>query len=136
MKHRPLATRRLSHTATVIIGDLARPDGSRAGHITEASVGNIGEHPHEVHHHHIPTARHDDPDVVVAERWILAATIMASSMAFIDGTVANVALPSIQSDLGATLAEAQWVVQVYALLLATLILVGSAPWATSCACSG
>ena len=47
-------------------------------------------------------------------------------MAFIDGTVANVALPSIQSDLGATLAEAQWVVQVYALLLASLILVGGA----------
>ncbi len=45
-------------------------------------------------------------------------------MAFIDGTVANVALPSIQTDLGATLAEAQWVVQAYALLLATLILVG------------
>ncbi len=47
-------------------------------------------------------------------------------MAFIDGTVANVALPSIQSDLGATLAEAQWVVQAYALLLASLILVGGA----------
>jgi EmrB/QacA subfamily drug resistance transporter len=89
-----------------------------------ASVANIGEHPHEVHHHHFPTARHDDPDVVVAERWILAAAVIGSSMAFIDGTVANVALPSIQSDLGATLAEAQWVVQAYALLLATLILVG------------
>jgi EmrB/QacA subfamily drug resistance transporter len=89
-----------------------------------ASVANIGEHPHEVHHHHIPNARHDDPDVVVSERWILAATIIASSMAFIDGTVANVALPLIQSDLGATLAEAQWVVQAYALLLATFILVG------------
>ena len=45
-------------------------------------------------------------------------------MAFIDGTVANVALPSIQNDLGATLATVQWVVQAYALLLATLILVG------------
>ena len=87
-------------------------------------MGNIGEHPHEIHHHHIPTARHDDPDVVVADRWILVATIIASSMAFIDGTVTNVALPSIQSDLGATLSEAQWVVQAYALLLATLILVG------------
>ena len=87
-------------------------------------MGNIGEHPHEVHHHHIPFVRHDDPDVEVSERWILAAAIIGSSMAFIDGTVANVALPSIQSDLGATLAEAQWVVQVYALLLASLILVG------------
>jgi EmrB/QacA subfamily drug resistance transporter len=89
-----------------------------------ASVGNIGEHPHEVHHHHIPAARHDDPDVVVSERWILVVAIIGSSMAFIDGTVANVALPSIQSDLGATLAEAQWVVEAYALLLASLILVG------------
>jgi EmrB/QacA subfamily drug resistance transporter len=68
--------------------------------------------------------RHDEPDVEVAERWIIAAAIIGSSMAFIDGTVANVALPSIQSDLGATLAKAQWVVQIYALLLATLILVG------------
>ena len=87
-------------------------------------MGNIGEHPHEVHHLHIPFVRHDDPDVEVAERWIIAAAIIGSSMAFIDGTVANVALPSIQSDLGATLAKAQWVVQIYALLLATLILVG------------
>src|SRR5829696_4356454 len=45
-------------------------------------------------------------------------------MAFINGTVTNVALPSIQSDLGAPLAQAQWIVQVYALLLATLLLVG------------
>jgi EmrB/QacA subfamily drug resistance transporter len=89
-----------------------------------ASVGNIGEHPHEVHHHHIPFVRHDNPDAEVAERWIIAAAIIGSSMAFIDGTVANVALPSIQNDLGSTLAKAQWVVQAYALLLATLILVG------------
>jgi hypothetical protein len=38
-------------------------------------------------------------------------------MAFIDGTVANVALPSIQVDLGATLAEAQWVVQAYKVVI-------------------
>jgi EmrB/QacA subfamily drug resistance transporter len=56
--------------------------------------------------------------------WILAAAIIGSSMAFINGTVTNVALPSIQSDLGAPLAQAQWIVQVYALLLATLLLVG------------
>src|SRR5919107_26610 len=87
-----------------------------------ASVGNIAEHPFEFHH--IPPARHDDPDVVVLGHWILAAAIIGSSMAFINGTVANVALPSIQSDLGATRAEALWVVQSYALLLATLILVG------------
>jgi EmrB/QacA subfamily drug resistance transporter len=85
-------------------------------------VSNIAEHPYEIHH--IPPARHDDPDVVVSGHWILAAAIIGSSMAFINGTVANVALPSIQSEFGATLTEAQWVVQAYALLLATLILVG------------
>lgn len=58
------------------------------------------------------------------ERWVLAATILGSSMAFIDGTVVNVALPALQRDLGATATQAQWVVQAYALLLAALILVG------------
>jgi EmrB/QacA subfamily drug resistance transporter len=45
-------------------------------------------------------------------------------MAFIDGTVVNVALPQIQQRLGATAAEAQWIVAAYALFLAALILVG------------
>jgi EmrB/QacA subfamily drug resistance transporter len=56
--------------------------------------------------------------------WVLAATIIGSSMAFIDGTVVNVALPQIQSDLGATAVDAQWIVEAYALMLAALILVG------------
>ena len=56
--------------------------------------------------------------------WILAATILASSMVFIDSTVVNVALPALQSALGATLADVQWVVESYALFLATLLLVG------------
>jgi EmrB/QacA subfamily drug resistance transporter len=56
--------------------------------------------------------------------WILAATILGSSMAFIDGTVVNVALPQIQSSLGATAVDAQWIVEAYALMLAALILVG------------
>ncbi len=56
--------------------------------------------------------------------WILAATILGSSMAFIDGTVVNVALPALQSALGATLASAQWVVESYALFLAALLLIG------------
>jgi EmrB/QacA subfamily drug resistance transporter len=56
--------------------------------------------------------------------WILAATILGSSMAFIDGTVVNVALPAIQAALHATMAEIQWVVESYALLLAALILIG------------
>src|SRR5437879_2506578 len=56
--------------------------------------------------------------------WILAATILGSSMAFIDGTVVNVALPALQSDLHATIANVQWVVESYALFLAALLLVG------------
>ena len=56
--------------------------------------------------------------------WVLAATILGSSMAFIDGTVVNVALPALQSSLGATVAEVQWVVESYALFLAALLLTG------------
>ncbi len=59
-----------------------------------------------------------------AGRWVLAATILGSSMAFIDGTVVNVALPALQTDLGATVAQVQWVVEAYALFLAALLLVG------------
>jgi len=59
-----------------------------------------------------------------SEPWILAATILGSSLSFIDGTVVNVALPTMQRDLRATGAEVQWVVEAYALFLAALILVG------------
>jgi EmrB/QacA subfamily drug resistance transporter len=57
-------------------------------------------------------------------RWVLAATILGSSMAFIDGTVVNVALPALQSALGATVSEVQWIVESYALFLAALLLPG------------
>jgi EmrB/QacA subfamily drug resistance transporter len=56
--------------------------------------------------------------------WILAATILGSSMAFIDGTVVNVALPALQKALRANLADVQLVVESYALFLAALLLVG------------
>ena len=56
--------------------------------------------------------------------WILAATILGSSMAFIDGTVVNVALPALQFGLHATLSDVQWVVESYALSLAALLLIG------------
>lgn len=56
--------------------------------------------------------------------WILAATILGTSMAFIDSTVVNVALPALQSALHATLADVQWVVESYALSLAALLLIG------------
>ncbi len=59
-----------------------------------------------------------------AQRWILAATILGSSMAFIDSTVVNVALPALQSSLHANIVDVQWVVESYGLLLGALILVG------------
>ncbi len=56
--------------------------------------------------------------------WVLAATILGSSLAFIDGTVVNVALPALQLNLNATAVDVQWVVEAYALLLAALLLAG------------
>src|SRR5205823_4159638 len=58
--------------------------------------------------------------------WILVATILGSSMAFIDGTVVNVALPALQASLHATVVDVQWVVESYGLFLSALILVGGA----------
>ncbi|MEO8580667.1 MAG: MFS transporter [Gemmatimonadales bacterium] len=57
-------------------------------------------------------------------RWTLIATILASSMTFIDMTVVNVALPALQKELDATITDVQWVVEAYALFLGALILVG------------
>lgn len=57
-------------------------------------------------------------------RWTLAATILASSMAFIDGTVVNVALPALQTSLNATAVDMQWVIESYSLLLSALLLIG------------
>lgn len=59
-----------------------------------------------------------------ARVWVLVATILGSSMAFIDSTVVNVALPTLQTELQATVADVQWVVESYALFVAALILVG------------
>src|SRR5438552_13348044 len=56
--------------------------------------------------------------------WVLAATILGSSMVFIDGTVVNVALPALQTNLNATVTDVQWVVEAYALFLAALLLLG------------
>jgi EmrB/QacA subfamily drug resistance transporter len=64
------------------------------------------------------------PCSFTAGPWILAATIIGSAMAFIDGTVVNVALPAIQAQLNATAVDAQWIVESYALFLAALILLG------------
>jgi EmrB/QacA subfamily drug resistance transporter len=57
-------------------------------------------------------------------RWLLVVAIAGSSMAFLDGTVVNVALPDIGRDLGAGMSGLQWVLNAYLLALASLILLG------------
>ncbi|MGD9536785.1 MAG: MFS transporter [Alphaproteobacteria bacterium] len=56
--------------------------------------------------------------------WVLAAAILGSSMAFIDGSVVNVALPAMQADFAAPVHTLQWIVNAYMLMLGALILVG------------
>jgi EmrB/QacA subfamily drug resistance transporter len=74
----------------------------------------------------IRSARSTSPCAKSSGKWILAATILGSSMAFIDGTVVNVALPALQNDLNASVRGVQWVIEAYSLLLAALLLVGGA----------
>lgn len=56
-------------------------------------------------------------------RWVIASTILASSMAFIDSTALNVILPSLQQDLNAQGTDIFWILNAYLLMLASLILV-------------
>src|SRR6058998_2496177 len=67
-----------------------------------------------------------EPCAEAARPWVLATAILGSSLAFIDGTVVNVALPALQREFGATVVDVQWVVEAYALLLSALLLVGGA----------
>ena len=67
----------------------------------------------------------DDVSHPQVSAWVvLTATVLGSSMAFIDGTVVNVALPALQNAFHASIADVQWVVEAYALMLAALLLVG------------
>lgn len=59
-------------------------------------------------------------------RWVLPATILGSSLSYIDESVVNVALPQMQRSLGASFATMQWVFNGYMLTLASLILLGGA----------
>ena len=61
-----------------------------------------------------------------APGWTLAASILASSLSFVDGSVTNVALPAIREDLAASAAQLQWVVNAYLLPLSALLLLGGA----------
>jgi EmrB/QacA subfamily drug resistance transporter len=59
-----------------------------------------------------------------AGRGVLVATVLGSGMAFLDGTIVNVALPKIGHDLTASLADLQWTINAYTLTLAALVLLG------------
>ncbi len=56
--------------------------------------------------------------------WVLIATIVGSGMVFVNGSTVNVALPALQSGLGASVSDIQWIVNSYTLMLAALILLG------------
>ncbi len=80
------------------------PEGKAALHVDpEGATGLCAEH---------------------ARPYVLAATIIASAMAYIDGTVVHIALPTMQASLGASFEAMQWVVNAYALTLGSLILIG------------
>ena len=57
-------------------------------------------------------------------KWIMASVMLASSMAFIDGTALNVVLPSLQKNLQASGTDLFWVLNAYLLMLASLVLLG------------
>jgi EmrB/QacA subfamily drug resistance transporter len=59
-----------------------------------------------------------------AARWVLLATVLGSGVAFLDGTIVNVAVPSIAKDLDASLADMQWVLDAYLVTLTALVLLG------------
>src|SRR5947207_14854157 len=59
-----------------------------------------------------------------AGRWVVAATVLGSGIATLDGTVVGIALPAIGRDFDAGVASLQWVVNAYTLTLAGLLLLG------------
>src|SRR6478735_7799416 len=72
----------------------------------------------------IMAAPADAPCAEQVRPMVLAATILASGMVFIDSTVVNVALPALQHEFSASAGQVQWVIESYALFLAALLLVG------------
>ncbi|MEM7007697.1 MAG: MFS transporter [Thermodesulfobacteriota bacterium] len=87
-------------------------------------MGTIGKPPT------IPRISDSDKKQIAEKKstgnWVLAATILGASMAYIDGTAVNVALPALQDQLNATIVDMQWIIEAYSLFLASLILVGGA----------
>src|SRR3954467_5146007 len=72
----------------------------------------------------MPDAAVDVAFESTAGRWVLAIAVLGSGMAFLDGTVVNVALPDIGRDLNASTESLQWILNGYLLTLASLILLG------------
>ncbi|MBO6717614.1 MAG: MFS transporter [Rhizobiaceae bacterium] len=87
---------------------------------------------HSAHETALPPIAQEQPKVRETfcpqrqRRYVLIAAILASSLGFIDGSVVSIAIPAIRADIGATLSEAQWISNAYALMLSALILVGGA----------
>ena len=99
-------------------------DRQRATHACESDPAMTSAFPQPCDEGVIRTHPADMRCPAGAAPWILAATILGSSMVFIDGTVVNVALPALQKTLNASVLDVQWVVESYALLLAALLWVG------------
>ncbi|HZO21537.1 MAG TPA: MFS transporter [Steroidobacteraceae bacterium] len=74
----------------------------------------------------IRSARTDRACAQRSKKWVLAAAVLGSTMAFVDESVVNVALPAMESDLAATLAAMTWVVNAYTLCMSALLLTGGA----------
>jgi len=68
----------------------------------------------------------DERCAELTRKWVMLACIFASSLAFIDGTVVNVALPELQKIFSTTVSRVQWVLESYQLLSSALLLVGGA----------
>ncbi len=80
-------------------------------------------------HIHCDAAAAAQPSVargISRPNWILATTILASSLAFIDGSVVNVGLPAVGVTFQASSADLQWVINAYLLPLSALLLLGGA----------
>src|SRR5246500_934201 len=66
------------------------------------------------------------PACLAQQRWVLVAAVLGSTLAFVDESVVNVALPKIESELHTTLAAMQWVINAYTLCMSALLLIGGA----------
>src|ERR1700742_509118 len=73
-----------------------------------------------------PSAGAAGPLDKTRQKWVLAACVLGSSMAFIDSSVVNVALPKMESELETTLAHMTWVINAYTLCMSALLLIGGA----------